>query len=131
MRVVIRIAACVQDGASGRDIAVDLNIPFDTRARTAPAFADQSLEVGKELLHQHRAGEGALCGIGEKFRRRECRAVITQLQGGSANLQHDLSGRSAKRQWCWARSYSITAPSLNKVREISAESAGVFGCSLR
>ena len=58
MRVVIRIAACIQDGASGRDIAVDLNIPFDTRARTATAFTDQSFEVGKELLHQHRAGDG-------------------------------------------------------------------------
>ena len=51
MRVVIRIAACVQDGASGRDIAVDLNIPFDTRARPATAFTDQSFEVGEELLH--------------------------------------------------------------------------------
>ena len=47
MRVVIRIDACIQDGARGRDIAVDLNIPFDTRARTATTFADQSLEVGE------------------------------------------------------------------------------------
>ena len=38
MRVVIRIAACIQDGARGRDVAVDLNISFDTRARPATAF---------------------------------------------------------------------------------------------